>query len=70
MGIDEANFGWGDAGILQLHGRTLLTAQHDNVLALDSDCACSCCVIHVSLDWAAFNKTELRMPRGEGTHLS
>lgn len=57
VGVDEADLGGGDAGILQLHGRTLLTAKNDNVLALDSNCACSCCSTIVSLGRLAASNT-------------
>lgn len=42
VGVDETDLGGSDPGILQLHGRTLLASQNNDVLALDSNSACSC----------------------------
>lgn len=39
--VDEANLGGSDAGILELHGTALFTAQDDNLVTLDTDGASS-----------------------------
>lgn len=36
MRVDEADLGGGDAGVLELHGRALLAAEDDDILAFDA----------------------------------
>lgn len=43
VGIDEPDLGGCDPCVLQLHSRALLTSKDNNVFALNSDGACSCC---------------------------
>jgi hypothetical protein len=35
--VDKTNLGGCDAGVLQLHGGLLFTAEHDDLVAFDSD---------------------------------
>lgn len=42
MRVDEADLGWCDSRVLQLHGRSLLAAQDDNVGTLDAYGAGTC----------------------------
>jgi len=48
--VDETDLGRGDARVLELHGRALLAAEHDDVMALDTNSAGSC---RDPVSWAA-----------------
>ena len=37
--VDKANLGGSDAGVLELHGGLLFTAEHDDLVAFDSNSA-------------------------------